>query len=749
MTVQLEEIPDLVWPSDLLDPKESGESDTKSLNTEHISYRGRGSYGTVLSDVAWKRTSPRSMGDSSKRETSDRRDRRMVTKHSRNKWTCSNQFFVEALTLASLPRHPNLMRIEKLVYNPSKTRLGLTMREASMSLYEWWYSPHGYKPVNWIQSRVSYIRVIIYQLLRGLAFLHRLGYVHRDFKTDNIVVFFKKTALLEYPKVQLVDFGTCAYVGQDSAMRSENYLSKSTNCTTDGFRAPETITSEWSEMFIQKKILHHEQVDKSQVDKSQVDKSQVEKSFAITPEPPKADAPLAANLPTRLSGASWRSDMYSLGAVFFELLSFSTLLDATDATDIILNTAALFDSSKQFSAVLYARFCSFCRLSIPPTKCPLRSVHDTEIPASKPQEKSTSVGEAREGKKETPEVTVKCSHQRLPWITPDALQLLHQLLHPDSTQRISAEQALNHPYFNRIESDRTEIYLLRQVLYNECWQTAINSESSQDARRLRRLRRLGQGGQLGQPGRPPLTSDMPTTRTEEQDAMRFIPLYIIPAQIVTENLCVPARYLCHLTDTVDKRRDLLKTLLARGYFITLLPLLWVAFKFQLWVAWISTQPEKIPEAWTKVKPAAWDFASAGLDLSRYLLEDHGVRDHSSLKDVKRKSVLIHLLCQAASTGYLPSIPYLGLGTNSRSMESVFVLLSLCINQEDAIQKAAIDQLWLDYTARKTPMKTPWTENFVVLLSDLIAELGPSAGNLLKWYSTQPQATETFKDKQIK
>ena len=47
-------------------------------------------------------------------------------------------------------------------------------------------------------------------------------------------------------------------------------------------------------------------------------------------------------------------------------------------------------------------------------------------------------------------VMTTCFEEILPEIEPDALDLLSKLLTYDPDQRISAEEALNHPYFNEI-----------------------------------------------------------------------------------------------------------------------------------------------------------------------------------------------------------------------------------------------------------------------------------------------------------
>jgi len=74
----------------------------------------------------------------------------------------------------------------------------------------------------------KYIRVIMKKILRGLAYMHNLGIMHRDLKFENLMLMNKKIS-----SIRFIDFGLATFIDD------ENYIHK--RCGTPGFVAPEVI----------------------------------------------------------------------------------------------------------------------------------------------------------------------------------------------------------------------------------------------------------------------------------------------------------------------------------------------------------------------------------------------------------------------------------------------------------------------------------------------------------------------------
>src|SRR5271168_1175372 len=66
---------------------------------------------------------------------------------------------------------------------------------------------------NWIASRgyidFDVIKNIMFQLAQALNYIHKNGYIHRDLKTENILIDTINDKLV----VKIADFNSCKYVG--------------------------------------------------------------------------------------------------------------------------------------------------------------------------------------------------------------------------------------------------------------------------------------------------------------------------------------------------------------------------------------------------------------------------------------------------------------------------------------------------------------------------------------------------------
>ena len=109
-------------------------------------------------------------------------------KKNYNKWEeCVSMKEVKALIGL---KHPNIITLNEMVLENSE--LYLIFEHVGQNLYE--YSQKQAKNISEMK-----IRNIIYQILQGLAYMHRQNYFHRDMKPENI--------LINGEIVKIADFG--------------------------------------------------------------------------------------------------------------------------------------------------------------------------------------------------------------------------------------------------------------------------------------------------------------------------------------------------------------------------------------------------------------------------------------------------------------------------------------------------------------------------------------------------------------
>lgn len=85
------------------------------------------------------------------------------------------------------------------------------------------------------------VRHTMLQLLRGIGYIHREGYTHRDLKPDNILVT-EWDSKTDFPTVKLADFGLAGI--------NSNLL---TICGTRGYVAPEIEAEEARQKVLQRR----------------------------------------------------------------------------------------------------------------------------------------------------------------------------------------------------------------------------------------------------------------------------------------------------------------------------------------------------------------------------------------------------------------------------------------------------------------------------------------------------------------
>ncbi|KAI3640618.1 hypothetical protein MIR68_001496 [Amoeboaphelidium protococcarum] len=161
----------------------------------------------------------------------------------------------ETQALRRLHRHENIVQLEEVIFDAKYAVLTLVFEMMQSNLYEL-LSRKGQPPV-----RESHAKMILWQVMKALDFIHGKGVFHRDIKPENILVngdvnalpaviplnsyetlksdstslsLQKPQPLAQYPLiVKLADFGSCR--GIQSRMPYTEYIA------TRWYRAPECL----------------------------------------------------------------------------------------------------------------------------------------------------------------------------------------------------------------------------------------------------------------------------------------------------------------------------------------------------------------------------------------------------------------------------------------------------------------------------------------------------------------------------
>jgi len=133
--------------------------------------------------------------------------------------------FREIALLEQCHYSPHIISLLDVGYDSRRQRFYQVMPLASCTIYDQILSRH-------FRNNPERIKTAIFQILRGIAFLHVKGYIHRDMKSENILVSKdKKTGKYIY---QLCDFG----LSRKKQLHGESYTSY---MVTLYYRPPENL----------------------------------------------------------------------------------------------------------------------------------------------------------------------------------------------------------------------------------------------------------------------------------------------------------------------------------------------------------------------------------------------------------------------------------------------------------------------------------------------------------------------------
>lgn len=127
----------------------------------------------------------------------------------------------EVQALRRLNPHPNVLHLEEVLFDKKSGVLVLVCELMDMNVYEMIRGKQKYLPEAKVKS-------YMYQLVKAIGHMHRLGIFHRDVKPENVLV---KDSVLK-----LADFGSCRSIY--SKQPYTEYIS------TRWYRAPECLLTD-------------------------------------------------------------------------------------------------------------------------------------------------------------------------------------------------------------------------------------------------------------------------------------------------------------------------------------------------------------------------------------------------------------------------------------------------------------------------------------------------------------------------
>ncbi|PAA84202.1 hypothetical protein BOX15_Mlig018346g3 [Macrostomum lignano] len=141
-------------------------------------------------------------------------------KHSYSSWEQVNALR-EIQAMRRLSPHPFIVQLEEIVYDKRSGSLVLVLELMDMNLYEFIRGRRHHLPEAKVQA-------FMWQMMRGIDHMHKLGIFHRDVKPENL--------LIRDDRLKLADFGSCRSVKSHPPFTE--YIS------TRWYRAPECLLTD-------------------------------------------------------------------------------------------------------------------------------------------------------------------------------------------------------------------------------------------------------------------------------------------------------------------------------------------------------------------------------------------------------------------------------------------------------------------------------------------------------------------------
>lgn len=194
----------------------------KFKRTENWTFVGKGGYGTVYKDVWMDPKTNKSIMAAFKQTKQPEEDPEMTITFDKemNAFKLNHLFVVKYL---------DLVQIENKNYTSDYPVIVMELCEGSLKHYV-------LKGLPTIPKDSLNDRVLLGQVVLGLAYIHSQGIIHKDLKPDNILLWCSPTGLV---LAKLADFGFSKGLKKD-----ETEHSGTTHDGTPGYMAPELLARE-------------------------------------------------------------------------------------------------------------------------------------------------------------------------------------------------------------------------------------------------------------------------------------------------------------------------------------------------------------------------------------------------------------------------------------------------------------------------------------------------------------------------
>ncbi|KAG5474961.1 hypothetical protein CUR178_04411 [Leishmania enriettii] len=293
--------------------------------------------------------------------------------------------------------------------------------------------------------------VLLFTILLGIRSCHRNGIIHRDVKPENILVRDDGTA-------SLCDFGFCRPLPQQLPQKPQQLASSSQD--TGALAAPMAESSS---------VQCGCAPSSDHLPRMRDDASVSSANSAMLSELVFADhqAIMTNYVATRwyrspemllgMSSYTYAVDMWAVGAIMAEAIGGEPLLPGkTELEQLSLIQTRIGDFPAAYEAAVRKRNGGILRLRpLNPLAVPPQQLHPTRL-QPKLQRTSDLTDGAPENTEATQSTSCYLANRYGGRIAKAGINLLHRLLRIDAAERITVDEALEHPYFDNV---RRRLYI--------------------------------------------------------------------------------------------------------------------------------------------------------------------------------------------------------------------------------------------------------------------------------------------------